>query len=72
MKSVTDFPSLGSKITTDGNCSHEIRGRLLLGRKAMAKLDSVLKNKDVTLLTKVHMGKAMGISVVMYGLRVGQ
>ena len=45
---------------------------MLLGRKAMAKLDSVLKNKDVTLLTKVHMGKAMGISVVMYGLRVGQ
>ena len=72
LKSVTDFPSLGSKITTDGNCSQEIRGRLLLGRKAMAKLDSVLKNKDVTLLTKVHMGKAMGISVVMYGLRVGQ
>ena len=72
LKSVTDFPSLGSKITTDGNCSHEIRRRLLLGRKAMTKLDSVLKNKDVTLLTKVHMGKAMVFPVVMYGLRVGQ
>ena len=72
LKSVTDFPSLGSKITTDGNCSHEIRRRLLLGRKAMTKLDSVLKNKDVTLLTKFHMGKAMVFPVVMYGLRVGQ
>ena len=71
VKSVPDFPSLGSKITTDGNCSHDIRRQLLPGRKAMTKLDSVLKIKDVTLLAKVRMGKAMVFPLVMCGLRVG-
>ena len=64
---VIDFLFLGSKITADGDCSHEIRRRLLLGRKAMTNLDSVLKNRDVTLLTKVHTVKAMGILVVICG-----
>ena len=64
---VTDFLFLGSKITTDGNCSHEIRRRLLHGRKVMANLDYVLKRKDITLLTKVHIVKVMVFSVVMYG-----
>jgi len=64
---VTDFLFLGSKITADGNCSHEIKRHLLLGRKAMVNLDSVLKSKDITLLTKVHIVKAMIFSVVMYG-----
>ena len=57
----------GSKITADGNCSHEIKRRLLLGRKVMTNLDSVLRNRDITLLTKVHLVKAMVFSVVMYG-----
>ena len=66
METVTDFIFLGSKITVDGNCSHEIRRRLLLGRKAMTNLDSILKSTDVTLLTKVHKVKAMVFPVVMY------
>ena len=64
---MTDFIFLGSKITADGDCSHEIRRRLLLGRKAMTNLDSVLKSRDITLSTKVHIVKAMVFSVVMYG-----
>ena len=61
---VTDFLFLGSKITADGDCSHEIRTQLLLGRKAMANLDSVLKSRDITLLTKVHIVEAMVFPVV--------
>ena len=57
----------GSKITTDGDCNHEIKTRLLLGRKVMTKLDSVLKSRDITLPTKVHLVKAMVFPVVMYG-----
>ena len=57
----------GSKITTDGDCSHEIKRHLLLGRKAMTNLDSILKSRDITLLTKVHLVKAMVFPVVMYG-----
>ena len=68
---VTDFLFLGSKITVDGDCSHEIRRHLLLGRKAMTNLDSVLKSRDVTLLTNVHIVKAMVFPVVTYGWRVG-
>ena len=64
---VTDFLFLGSKITSDGDCSHEIRRQLLLGRRAMTKLDSVLKSKDIILLTKVHLVQAMVFPVVMYG-----
>ena len=64
---VRDFLFLGSKITADGDCSHEIRRRLLLGRKAMTNLDSVLKSRDITLLTKVHIVKAMVFPVVTYG-----
>ena len=67
METVTDFIFLGSKITADGDCSHEIKRRLLLGRKVMTNLDSVLKNKDITLPTKVHLVKAMVFPVVMYG-----
>ena len=67
METVTDFIFLGSKITEDGECSHEIKGRLLLGRIAMTSLDSVLKSKDITLPTKVLMVKAMAFSLVMYG-----
>ena len=63
---VADFLFLGSKIPADGDCSHEIRRRLLLGRKAMTNLDSVLKSRDVTLLTKVHIVKAMVFPVVIY------
>ena len=62
---VTDFIFLGSKITADGDCSHEIKRRLLLGRKAMTNLDSVLKIRDITLLIKVHLVKAMVFPVVM-------
>ena len=65
-EAVTDFLFLGSKITADGDCSHEIRRQLFLGRKAMTHLDGVLKSKDITLLTKVHMVKAMVFPVVMY------
>ena len=64
MKIVTDFLFLGSKITPDGNCSHEIRRPLLLGRKAMTNLDSVLKSRDITLSTKVHIVKAIFFPVV--------
>ena len=67
MKIVTNFLFLGSKITADGDCSHEIRRRLLLGRKAMKNLDSVLKSRDITLPTKVHIVKAMVFPVVTYG-----
>ena len=67
METVTDLIFLGSKITADGDCSHEIRRRLLLGRKAMTNLDSILKSRDITLLTKVHLAKAMVFPVVMYG-----
>ena len=67
METVTDFNILGSKITTDGDCSHEIERHLLLGRKAMTDLDSILKSKDITLPTKVRLVKAMVFPVVMYG-----
>ena len=66
METVTDFIFLGSKITADGDCSHEIKC-LFLGRKAMTNLDSILKSRDITLLTKVHLIKAMVFPVVMYG-----
>ena len=67
METVTDFISLGSKITADGDCSHEIKRSLLLGRKVMTNLDSILKNRDITLPKKVHLYKAMVFPVVMYG-----
>ena len=67
METVTDFIFLGSKITTDGDCRHETKRRLLLGRKAMTNLDSLLKSRDLTLLTKVHLVKAIVFLVVMYG-----
>ena len=67
METVTDFIFLGSKISADGDCSHEIKRRMLLGRKAMANLDSILKSRDITLLTKVHLVKAMVFPLVMYG-----
>ena len=66
VEAVTDFIFLGSKIIVDGDCSHKIKGHLLLGRKAMTNLDHVLKSIDITLLTKVHVVKAMVFSVVMY------
>ena len=66
MKAVTVFIFLGSKITADSDCSHEIKTGLLLGRKAMTNLDSVLKSRDITLLTKVHIVKAMVFPVDMY------
>ena len=67
METVTDFIVLGSKITADGDCSHEIKRRLLLGRKAMTNLDSILKSRDITLPTKVHLVKATVFPVIMYG-----
>ena len=67
METVTDFIFLDSKITADSDCNHEIKGCLILGRKAMTNLDSVLKNRDITLPTKVHLVKAMIFPVVMYG-----
>ena len=67
METVTDFIFLDSKITVDGNCSHEIKRRLLLGRKAMINLDSILKSRDIILPTKVHLVKAMVFPVVMCG-----
>ena len=67
METVTDFIFLGSKITADGDCSHELKRRLLLGRIAMINLDSMLKSRDITLPTKVHLVKAMVFLVVMYG-----
>ena len=66
METVTDFIFLGSKITADGDCNHEIKRYLLLGRKAMTNLDSILKSRDITLLTKVCLVKAMVFPVVMY------
>ena len=67
METVTDFIFGGSKITADGGCSYEIKRCLLLGRKVMANLDSILKSRDITLLTKVHLVRAMVFPVVMYG-----
>ena len=67
METVTDFISLSSKITADGDCSHEIKRHFLLGRKAMINLDSILKSRDITLLTKVQIVKAVDFTVVMYG-----
>ena len=66
VETVSDFIFLGSKITADGDCSHEIKRRLLLGRKVMTKLDSILKSRDITLSTKVHVVKAMVFPVAMY------
>ena len=66
-KTVADFILGGSKMTADGDCSHEIKRWLLLGRKVMTNLDSILKSRDITLLTKVHLVKAMVFPVVMYG-----
>ena len=68
-ETVADFIFLGSKITADGDCSHEIRGHLLLGRKGMTNLDKILKSRDTTLPTKVHLVKAMVFPVVMYGCK---
>ena len=70
METVTDFILGGSKITEDGDCSHEIKTHLLFGRKAMTNLDSILKSLNVTLLTKVHLVKAMVFPVVMYGCEI--
>ena len=67
VETVTDFTFLGSKITADGDCGHEIKRHLLLERKTMTNLDSILKSRDITLLTKVHLVKAMVFPVVMYG-----
>ena len=68
---VTDFLFLGSKITADSDCSPEIRRQLLLGRKAMTNLDSVLKSRDITLPTEVHIVKTMVFPVIMYGCEIG-
>ena len=67
VETVSDFVFLGSQITADGDCSHEIKRRLLLGRKVMSNLDSIFKSRDITLPTKVHLVKTMVCSVVMYG-----
>ena len=67
METVTDFIFLGSKICADGDCSHEIKRHLLLGRKAMTRIDSILKSRDITLLTKLHLVKAMVFPAVIYG-----
>ena len=67
VETAADFIFLGSRITADGNCSHEIKRRLLLGRKVMTNLDSVLKIRDITLITKVHIVKVMAFPVVMHG-----
>ena len=69
MQTVTDFLFLGSKITVDSDCSHEIKRFLLLGRKVMTNLDSILKSRDITLPTKVHIAKTMVFPVVMYGCK---
>ena len=72
METVTEFIFLGSKITADGDCSHEIKRHLFLGRKAMKNIDSILKSRDITLPTKAHLVKTMVFPVVMYGCeRVG-
>ena len=70
METATDFIFLGSKITVDGDCSHEIKRHLFLGRKARTNLDSILKSRDITLLTKVYTVKAMGCPVLTYGCEV--
>ena len=70
VKTVSDFILRGSKITADGDCSHEIKRRLLLGRKVMTNLDSMLQSRDITLPTKVHLVKAMVFPVVMYGCEI--
>ena len=70
METVTDFILGGSKITADGDCSHEIKRHLLLGRKVMTNLDRILKNRDITLPTKVHLVRAMVFPVVMYGCEI--
>ena len=70
METVTDFISGGSKITPDGECSHEIKRRLLLGRKVMTNLDRIIKSRDITLPTKVHVVKAMVFPIVMYGYEI--
>ena len=67
VEAVTDFIFLGSKITVDGDCSHEIKRHLLIGRKTMTKLDSVLKSRDITLPTKIHIVEAMVFPIIMYG-----
>ena len=67
VETVSDFMFWGSKITADGDCSHEIKGRLLLGRKIMTTLESILKSRDISLSTKVHLAKAMVFPIVMYG-----
>ena len=67
METVTDFIFLGYKITADGDCSHELKRYFIVGRKVMTNLNSILKNRDITLLTKVHLIKAMVFPVVMYG-----
>ena len=69
VETVTDFIFLGSKITADGDCSHEIKRCLLLGRKPMINLDSILKSRDITLPTKIYLVKAMVFPVVMYGCK---
>ena len=69
MEAVTDFIVLGSKITADGDCSQQIRRHLLLGRKAMTNLDSIFKSRDIILLTKIHIIKAMVFPLVMYGCK---
>ena len=71
VETVSDFVFWDSKITADGDCSHEIKRRLLLGRKVMTNLESILKSRDITLPTKVRLVKAMVFPVVMYGVRVG-
>ena len=72
MEAVTDFIFLGSRITMDGDCSHDITKLLFLGKKAMTNLDSVLKSRDIALLTKIHIVKAMLFSVIMYLYKSGQ
>ena len=69
METMTDFILGGSKITADGDCSHEIKRRLFLGRKAITNLDSILKSRDITLLTEVHLVKVMVFPLVMYGCK---
>ena len=71
METVSDFIFLGSTITADGDCSHEIKKRLLLGRKVMTNLDSILKSRDITLSTKVHLVKAMVFPVSFMDVRIG-
>ena len=70
METVTDFIFLGSEITADGDCSHEMKRRLLLGRKVMTNLDNILKSRDITLSTKVYLVKAMVFPVIMYGYEI--